>query len=379
MEIKSRGNEAGAELRRTPLYRQHLRLGARMAPFGGFEMPIQYRGIVEEHQAARRQAALFDTCHMGEFHLSGTTAVADLQRLLTCQVETLPVGRCRYGLLCNEAGGVIDDLLLYRLATDEFMLVGNSARRQPDWLWLRRHVGRQTRLLDQSEEIAKIDLQGPAAVPIAVRLMGEPIDNMVFYSFRKNRYRDREILLSRTGYTGEIGFELYLPVDLAEPLWNDCLELGAAPAGLGARDTLRLEMGMPLHGHELSENRVAGEAGLGRAIAADKKFVGSDKVHDKSLLKQSLQGILLTDRRAARQGQTVLRAEDEREIGTVTSGSFAPSLGRAVALAYLDRETAKVGDRILVAAGRRRLEGQVVEPPFYRKATGRAKLARFMP
>ncbi len=366
-------------LQQTVLHDRHLAAGARIGPFAGFEMPIQYQGgIVEEHQAARRRAALFDTCHMGEFLVVGEGALRDLQRLLTCPLANLRQGRCRYSLMCNEQGGVIDDLLVYRLAEDQFMLVVNAAGRRRDWQWLREQVGAETRLIDQSDTVAKIDLQGPLAPSIAESVLEHSIRDLVYFAFHENLYQGEDLLVSRTGYTGEIGFEFYCSTGLAGALWDDCLRQGATPAGLGARDTLRLEMGMPLYGHELHDQRNAAEAGLGRAIADDRWFVGADQIRNPSLSRQKLRGLALNDRRAARAGDPVLAVDGRTVLGTVTSGSFAPSLGYAVALAYIDRAAAIVGDPVLIG-GRRQLSGKIVSPPFYREGTARAETGRFFP
>ncbi len=366
------------KLNRTVLHSQHLHLGARMGPFGGYELPIQYRGIVDEHLAARQQAAVFDTCHMGEFRLTGPNATADLERLLSCDVQNLSAGRCRYGLLCNENGGVIDDLLVYRLTEDQYMLVVNSSTADRDREWVEQHISSDTSFADDSATTAKLDLQGPSAPALAKELLGRSIEHLIFFSFHENHYQNQKILVSRTGYTGEVGFEIYCPLELAEDLWKSCIELGAVPSGLGARDTLRLEMGMPLYGHELNEDRNAGETGFSHAIAEFKDFIGSGSVRNRELLQQRLSGIALPGRRAAREGNSVLNFENEKQIGVITSGCFAPSLGHPIALAYIDRDYAEIGGQVKINCGRRELTGEVVDLPFYRDGTVRLKLSRFL-
>ena len=252
-----------AEMKRTALYDLHVSLGARMGPFGGWLMPIQYAGIVKEHEACRRNAALFDTCHMGEFLVRGPLAAAALERLVTCEVSSLAAGQCRYGLMCNENGGVIDDLLLYRMSEQEFMVVVNAGTQDGDFEWIRSHVAGGTQVESLSGRTFKVDLQGPAAPRIMRGLAEMPPANLTYYHFADNRYGGRRVLVSRTGYTGEIGFEIYFENgDLAARFWKAAMALGATPAGLGARDTLRLEMGMPLYGHELSVDRNAAESGF---------------------------------------------------------------------------------------------------------------------
>ena len=365
------------ELKTTCLSDRHIALNARMAPFGGYLMPIQYTGILAEHEAVRRHVGIFDTCHMGEFRLSGPTAETDLEHLVTCHVDTLRPGRCRYGMLCNPDGGVIDDLLVYRLDDRTFMLVVNAGTAENDFDWIQSHLSPETRAENLTDETAKVDIQGPASPPIVRSLLEQPIDEMVFYSFRENRFDGETVLVSRTGYTGEMGFEIYGSPDAIRKIWDRCLDAGVTPAGLGARDTLRLEMGMPLYGHELRADRNAAESGFDRAIARDKSFIGSDVVLDPNRTRQRLVGILFEGRRAARAGETI-QTPDGRNIGTITSGSFAPSLGRAVALAYLDKDFARPDTRVSVPGTRRPLDGVTTPLPFYPNGTARKPLHEFL-
>jgi aminomethyltransferase len=364
-------------LRRTPLYEIHLGLKARMAPFGGFEMPIQYTGILREHEAARTGAALFDTCHMGEFHASGRTALADLERLISCRIGTLETGQCRYGLMCNEAGGVLDDLLVYRLGAEAFLLVVNAGTQDRDFEWMRARVSSATVLENRSSATAKIDIQGPESPRIMARLLERPPDGLRYYRFMTGRYGGVEVLVSRTGYTGEIGFELYTDAETARRFWRDAMALGAAPAGLGARDTLRLEVGLPLYGHELNEMRNAAESGFTKAIAADKDFVGSDRVLDPSARREMLSGMVFESRRAARNGDAI-RDVDGREIGRVTSGSYAPSLGVAVALGYVWCAASVPGAPVRVRTDRGELNGKITALPFYPNGTARKPIRDFL-
>lgn len=364
-------------LKKTPLHDVHLALGARMAPFGGYDMPIQYEGIVKEHHAARQQAALFDTCHMGEFQLRGTGALADLERLVSCRIESMHCGQCRYGLMCNEEGGVIDDLLVYRLASDKFMLVVNAGTQDDDYAWVESHCSSDTDLANLSCNIAKIDVQGPAAPRLVEQFLDDTIKGMRFYQFAPNRFQGEPVLVSRTGYTGEIGFEIYGEAGPVREFWRAAMDEGAIPAGLGARDTLRLEMGMPLYGHELNEARNAAEAGFTRAIAGDKEFIGSAALRDLELQPATLVGVALTGRRAAREGDRVCDGSGHA-IGSVTSGSFGPSVGHAIALAYVDKGVSETGTRVQIETSRQTLEGEVVELPFYHQATARRRLRDFV-
>lgn len=358
----------------TCLHDLHVALGARMAPFGGFLMPIQYEGgIVAEHHATRQNATLFDTCHMGEFRLFGPSAGADIDRLVSCHVLNLAEGQCRYGLMCNEAGGVIDDLLVYRMGPDEWMLVVNAGTQDNDFEWVKDHLSYGTKIENLSAGMAKIDVQGPKSAEILATLAEEPIGGLGYYRFDWNRYKGRQVLVSRTGYTGELGFEFYSDEESAVEFWQACMDLGAEPAGLGARDTLRLEMGMPLYGHELDASRNAAESGFSRSIARDKSFVGSTVVLDDSKKKYQLVGIVFEGRRAARNGDGIVDAAGSR-VGVITSGSFAPSLDKAVALGYVERSLTAAGTALTVQTARQPLPGVVADLPFYKKGTARQKI-----
>ena len=364
-------------LKKTCLYDLHEKLGARMSPFGGWLMPVQYAGIIREHETCRNGAALFDTDHMGEFHVRGGTALADIENLVSCDVASMTEGQCRYGLMCNPEGGVVDDLLVYRLGESEFMLVVNAGTKDHDLAWMRQHISSGTQIEDISAKIAKIDLQGPLSPKIIRPLLETTVVGLKFYRFMRNRYQGSDVIVSRTGYTGEMGFEIYLDAGLAGSFWNDCMGLGAVPAGLGARDTLRLEMGMPLYGHELDAKRNAGESGFDRSISRAKTFVGSSTVTDESQRKFRLCGIMIPGRRAARHGDEILDA-DGNKAGVVTSGSFAPSVGCAIALGYVTLACATPGTRLKVKSPRYELDGEVVETPFYKESTGRRKVADFL-
>jgi aminomethyltransferase len=285
--------------------------------------------------------------------------------------------QCRYGFICNESGGIIDDQIVYRLDEQTYFMVVNAGTQDNDFRWVQSHLSGSSAITNISEETAKIDLQGPLSAKIMQRLMENPIDDMKFYWAKKNRYGGKEILTSRTGYTGEIGFEIYTDRDTALKFWNDCMELGAKPAGLGARDTLRLEMGMPLYGHELGEKRNAVESGLSRAIATNKRFIGSEQVLNPANVKQALVGIILDGRRAARAEDPVVDSNGQ-VIGTITSGSFSPSIGKAIALAYINKTFSKTGTIVQIRSDKAALSGTVSALPFYKTATGRRLLKEFL-
>ncbi|MFO7937058.1 MAG: glycine cleavage system aminomethyltransferase GcvT [Kiritimatiellia bacterium] len=365
-------------LKKTCLYDLHLELGARMSPFGGWWMPVQYSGIIREHEACRSRAALFDTDHMGEFLVKGEEALFDLENLVSCDITSMAEGQCRYGMMCNPEGGVVDDLLVYRRSPESFMLVVNASTCVNDLQWIRSHLSDGScRIEDISAKTAKIDLQGPGSPEIIEQILESGVENLKFYHFMRNRYNGIDVLVSRTGYTGEMGFEIYLDPALAENFWKACMQLGAVPAGLGARDTLRLEMGMPLYGHELSPDRNAGESGLERSVSRNKNYIGADIVTDDSLRQSKLVGIQLQGRRAARHGDDILDVSGVK-VGTVTSGSFAPSVGSAIALGYVNPACADPGNRLKLKSARCELDGEVVATPFYKNATARCRIKDFL-
>ncbi len=353
-----------------------MSLNAKMAPFAGYVMPIQYKSIIFEHNATRNAATVFDTCHMGEFSFSGSDALYDLERILSCPVEDLKPGQCRYGLICNESGGVIDDQIIYRLGEHEFFMVVNASTEEKDFQWITAHLSECTSAKNLSSQTAKIDLQGPGSPKICSSLMEKPINGLKYYHFMYNRYRGESILLSRTGYTGEIGFEFYSTPELALKFWDDCINAGAIPAGLGARDTLRLEMGYPLYGHELDESSNAGWSGFTRAIGK-KKFIGSDAISAESGKEYFLCGLLLEDRRSARSGDSIVDSAGS-VVGRVTSGSFSPSLGRSIALGYLREGFRTQGANVSIVTERGMLAAIVAETPFYKGGSARARIEDYL-
>jgi len=364
-------------MKTTFLYETHIALGAKMAPFGGYEMPIQYEGIFAEHFATRKAATVFDTCHMGEFIISGATAAADLENILSCPVSTLRIGQCKYGFICNETGGIIDDQIVYKMSDNEFFMVVNASTQDNDFEWIKSHTSQNTSMQNISAQTGKIDLQGPLSAKIISKLLSQPVNDLKYYHWMYNNYKGQKVIVSRTGYTGEIGFEIYLDQAHTIMFWNECLELGAKPAGLGCRDTLRLEMGYPLYGHELDETRNAAESGFAQAIFADKKFIGSSVVLDASKAKDLLCAIKLSGRRAARNGDKLCDVSGA-EIGIITSGSYSPSLECAIALGYAPKTYATIGNSVKVNTGKAELDGIIVALPFYTNATARKKLSDFL-
>jgi aminomethyltransferase len=358
---------------KTPLYDRHVALGARMAPFAGWEMPIQYRGILPEHEATRTGATVFDICHMGEFELTGPAAGADLDRLLTCAVGPMKDGQCRYGYLLRGDGGVLDDLTCYRWTPERFWLVVNAGTTMRDLDWVRAHVSPQTEVRDLSPALAKLDVQGPASLRLLERAFAASWPALGYFRFTGHTAGGVPMTVSRTGYTGEWGYELYFTAAAAGAIWDRLLEAGVTPAGLGARDTLRLEMGYPLYGHEMDESRTPVGLSRGAFLDLSKDFIGRAACAREleSGAERYLTGLTLAGRRAARTGDAVWR--DGRSVGAVTSGSLAPSLGTAVALAYLDEAATAPGTEVEVEVRGARLPARVVAPPFHTRGTARLK------
>lgn len=363
-------------MQQTPLYQTHIDLGAKMGPFGGFDMPIQYTGILEEHAACRTGVALFDICHMGEFYLSGPTAALDLEKLLSCTVHTLEIGQCRYGFLCNDEGGILDDQIVYRLEEDVYMMVVNAGTRSDDYQWISSHISSSTTLKDHSDLLAKIDIQGPLAPKLLNTLIDGTINSLRYFRAEKHTIHGVEVLVSRTGYSGEVGYELYFESESAQSLWNLCIDQGATPAGLGARDTLRLEMGLPLYGHELSLLSNPLETGYTHCIDREKEFYGKEALIKKEAPNQ-LVGILFEGRQKPRDGEVLSSVEGD-PIGSITSGGFGPSLQKGIALAYVNKTFAQEGTSVKIIRKRKELEGTIASLPFYKEATARKKVSRFL-
>ncbi len=345
-----------------------------MVPFADWSMPVQYpTGILKEHRHTRSTVSLFDTCHMGEFKITGPGVAAALDPLLVRPIIDQLNGSCRYNLLMDPSGGIRDDLVVYRIGEEEFYLVVNAGPCEADATWLRDHLPSSVVFRDESETTGKLDLQGPRSAEILIRMGLSAGDLPPYYHFRGVSLDEHRLLLSRTGYTGELGYEIYLPREETESLWKRLLkEEEVLPAGLGARDTLRLEMGLPLYGHEISLDTTPAEAGLSYDRDPHRSFLG-DSFRNTPPKKQ-LTPLLLDGRRTARRGDKVF-SEQKNTIGAITSGSFAPSLDRAVALSYIKGEEERaVGTKVLIGDPENSLHAEVVSTPFYRQGTVRLEL-----
>ncbi len=357
-----------SELHKTPLHAWHKTHGAKMVPFAGWEMPVQYTGIIEEHLHTRTRATVFDICHMGQFKLVGSKARECLSKIVTHDLTAIGPGRCRYGFILNHEGGILDDLLVYCLADDVYMLVINAARIPIIYDWIEEHITSDIFFEDISEITAKIDLQGPEAPQVLNELMQESWNFLPYFSARQTEFVGDPLLVSRTGYTGELGYEFYLRTERAQELWERLLQNPVVkPGGLGARDTLRLEMGLALYGQDIDEQHTPTEAGMGFFLKSKADYIG--KAAGKNV-RECLIPLALPGKRAARHNDPVCLL-DGQKVGVVTSGSIAPSLGHAIALAYVQPEFKENEDFVL---GKAALPARRVSLPFYKKGTARTKL-----
>ena len=372
------------DLRRTALEAVHESLGATFTDFAGWRMPVRYDSDLAEHRAVRESAGLFDLSHMGEIHLRGPQAGEALDHAMAGKLSAVAVGRAKYTLLLTEQGGVIDDVIVYRLAEDHFLVVANASNAVVDAEEIRARVaGFDVEVDDASDRTSLIAVQGPESEQILLDLLAaedsgvegvtaEDITSMKYYRFAEGTYRGGDLLVARTGYTGEDGFELYVGDDSAEELWKALTAVGGdriVPCGLACRDTLRLEAGMPLYGNELSRDLLPAQAGMGRIVALSSKgdFVGREATEAAQTEGLPvLVGLAAEGRRAARAGSAV-RDGEGNEIGAVTSGVLSPSLGHPIALAYIDPSHREVGTELVVDVRGKDLPVRVVETPFYRR------------
>ena len=341
-----------------------------MVPFGGWEMPVQYSGIVEEHLHTRSHAGLFDICHMGEFMVHGSGAAPILDFLLSSRPSTIPLGKCRYGLMLNQAGAVMDDVITYRIKEDLWMLVVNAATRPGDFEHLKHHLSGYAQLEDHSDALAKLDLQGPESFAVLENVLNLKAQHLKYFGFEQMG----EFLVSRTGYTGELGVELYFPVSQAEKIWKFLLsDSRVLPIGLGARDTLRLECSMSLYGHELNLDNSAAHCGVSRFLPLEGGYLGFDAIEaELKNPQQQLIGLKSPNRSAPRAEERVLC--EGQDVGVITSGSYAPSLGYGVALARVSSSSLRAGAVFEVNKGRRNAPVEQCELPFFTRGTARQKM-----
>ncbi len=356
---------------RTPLYTLYHLYGAKVVDFAGFDMPVQFSGIMKEHIAVRTAVGLFDVSHMGEIELAGPGALSDVQKLITNDASRLTVSQAMYSPMCNEHGGTVDDILVYRLAMDRFLLVVNASNRFKDLAWIESHA--KSHVIDHSDDVALLALQGPKALDVVKKVIDKDLSSLPYYGFDQDvRVNGHRCLISRTGYTGEDGFELYLDAKDATDIFVTLLEAGQSegivPAGLGARDTLRLEARLPLYGHELTDDISPLEAGLSSFVKFDAKdFIGKEALllqKQQGLLRKAA-GIILTGRSIAREHAEIF--DGDQSIGYVTSGTYGPTLQKSIALALVNPSSTNLGHTLEVDVRGKKMQAEVVKTPFYRR------------
>lgn len=356
-------------MKQTPLNARHRALGAKMVEFGGWDMPVQYAGIIAEHKATREGAGLFDISHMARFWVTGPDSERFIQLIDTFDISKTAIGQSDYGIMCYEDGGIVDDIFTYHLGPDEWMVVANAGNAEKDWAWLNQHTaGYDVVLTDRSQELAMIALQGPKAESLLAPLTDADVVNLAFHGITKATVEGAVGYISRTGYTGEDGFELFLPAGEIERIWDRLLEAGATPIGLGARDSLRFEPGLALYGHEIERDINPYEAKLGWVVKLDKgPFIGSEALQDIKANgpTRTLIGLEMTGRGIARQGYPVV-ALDGSELGVVTTGMPSPTLGKNLAYALVKAGSLKVGAEVDVIIREKPVRATVIKTPFYK-------------
>jgi aminomethyltransferase len=362
-------------LKKTPLYEKHVTLNAKIIDFGGWAMPVQYTNVIDEHRTTREAACLFDICHMGEIEVKGPQSLDLLQLVLTRNLAEQTIGQVKLSALLNDEGGIIDDLTVYKMDENSYMLVTNATPKDRDWQWIKsiqqsKHF--DCTLEDISDRTGKLDLQGPRSEEILQKLTGANLKTLRFYHFCESQVAGFPAIISRSGYTGEDGLEIYAASDVIGEIWDKVMSAGAPlglkPAGLGARDTLRLEAGMMLNGQDINESVSPLEVPYGWIVDAHKEFIGSAALRkkQKSGVKKKLVGLEMTGRGIARHGYKVFH--DGQEIGIVTSGTFSPTLNKAIGLAFIDINFGAPDTEIAVAVRDTMAAAKVVKLPFYKRA-----------
>lgn len=362
-------------MKKTPLYDRHVALGARLIDFGGWSMPVQYSNVIDEHLVTRKQASLFDICHMGEIDIRGKNALDFLQIMLTRDLAGQSLHQMKLSLMVNDQGGIIDDLTVYRLGDDHYRLVTNAATKDKDLQWLqdqKQDKGfNNVSIEDRSAETAKLDLQGPRSEEILQEIVPDILAPLRFYHSMPTTVANVPALVSRSGYTGEDGFEIYIDADRAGEIWDRLLYIGVnyglKPAGLGARDTLRLEGGMMLYGQDMDESVTPYEVVYGWVVHLEKDFIGRDALAKRHAAgeERKLVGFSMWERGIARHGYGILK--DGRPVGVVTSGTYAPSLEKAIGLAFVPTSCSEPGTTITVRIRTHEAAAQVVALPFYKR------------
>ncbi|MFY8096215.1 MAG: glycine cleavage system aminomethyltransferase GcvT [Flavobacterium sp.] len=360
-------------MKNTALTAVHEKLGAKMVPFAGYNMPVQYEGVNIEHETVRNGVGVFDVSHMGEFFLKGEHALALIQKVTSNDASKLVDGKAQYSCLPNNEGGIVDDLIVYKIADQHYMLVVNASNIEKDWNWIAQHNDLGVEMINASEEYSLLAIQGPKAAEAMQSLTSIDLNNMGYYTFQIGEFAGiKDVIVSATGYTGSGGFEIYFKNEDAETVWNKVFEAGAAfgikPIGLAARDTLRLEMGFCLYGNDINDTTSPLEAGLGWITKFDKAFTNSEnlKKQKEAGVSRKLVGFELIERGIPRHDYEIVDA-DGNVIGIVTSGTQSPSLGKAIGMGYVPTQFATVDSEIYIRIRNKDIKAKVVKMPFYKK------------
>ncbi|MBX9973003.1 glycine cleavage system aminomethyltransferase GcvT [Cytobacillus firmus] len=363
-----------SQLKRTPLFEVYKDYGAKTIDFGGWDLPVQFSSIKEEHEAVRTKAGLFDVSHMGEIEVKGTDSLKYLQKMMTNDISKLKNSGAQYTAMCYENGGTVDDLLVYKIEDDHYLLVVNASNIEKDFNWLQDHAEGNVELKNLSEDMAQLAIQGPLAEKVLQKIAGTNLSDIGFFKFQQDvDLNGKKALVSRTGYTGEDGFEVYCDAKDAAALWNEILEAGkeegVLPCGLGARDTLRFEANLALYGQELSPEITPLEAGIGFAVKVNKEadFIGKEvlKNQKENGVPRKLAGIEMIDRGIPRHGYPVYKGEEL--IGEVTTGTQSPTLKKNIGLVLIKKEHAEPGTELEVEIRGKRLKAKIAATPFYKK------------
>ncbi len=354
--------------KKTAFYDKHIEAGAKMVSFAGYVMPVQYEGLLLEHKNIRENVGMFDVSHMGEFYVTGSEALQLVQKITTNDASKLTPGKIQYSSMPNETGGLIDDLLVYCISNEEYLLVVNGANLDKDWSWVNKHNTFNSKLENRSDEISLLAVQGPKAIEVLQQFTSHNLSEIKYYNFEIGTFAGFDnIIISATGYTGSGGFEIYMPNSAAHAIWDKLINAGVKPAGLGARDTLRLEMGFCLYGNDIDDTTSPLEAGLGWITKFTKDFVNSENLAAQKAegITRRLVGFEMIDRGIPRHGYDICNADGEK-IGYVTSGTQSPSLGIAIGMGYVPKPMMAADTEIYIAVRKKMLKAKVVKLPFYK-------------
>ncbi len=359
-------------MKQTPFYEIHKKAGAKVVPFAGYEMPVLYAGIMEEHKAVRNAVGVFDVSHMGEFFAKGVNALSFLQSITVNDVSKLTPGKAQYSAMCFEDGGIVDDLLIYMLAEQSYMIVVNASNIDKDWEWMKKHCPADVVFENKSDATALLAIQGPKSLETMQKLTSSNLSVIPYYHFVQGNIAGIDMIISRTGYTGELGFEIYFDVAHAEKIWNAIFgagkEFGITPIGLGARDTLRLEMGYCLYGNDIDQTTNPIEANLGWITKFNKGEFVSKSILEKTKAegpKRKLVGMMLSDKAVPRHGYPLV--VNGSHVGVVTSGTFSPSLEKGIAMGYVNVPYTEIGSKVSIDVRGKMVEATVVALPFLKK------------